>query len=82
MVESAIATIEIVPELGPQGHCSNPMLALLCKNLDCKPSSINHFFSKTLGVGIENNHVRSSISDQCYCYAKYDNNASTRACFF
>ena len=33
-----------------------------------------------LGGG-ENNPVRSSISDQCYFYAKYDKNASTRACF-
>ena len=42
-----------------------------------------HFFSKTLGGGGgENNPVRSSISDQFYCYAKYDKNASTRACFF
>ena len=40
------------------------------------------FFSKTLGVGAEINPVRSSISDQCYFYAKYDKNASTRACFF
>ena len=38
-------------------------------------------FSKTLGVGAENNPVRSAISDQCYFYAKYDKNASTRACF-
>ena len=41
--------------------------------------NIVHFFSKTLG-GTENNPVRSSISDQCYFYAKYDKNASTRAC--
>ena len=34
--------------------------------------NIVHFFSKTLGGGGENNPVRSSISDQCYCYAKYD----------
>ena len=40
---------------------------------------IVHFFSKTFGA--ENNPVRSSISDQCYFYAKYDKNASTRACF-
>ena len=42
-----------------------------------------HFFSKTLGGGGgENNPVRSSISDQCYFYAKYNQiNASTRACF-
>ena len=32
--------------------------------------------------GAENNLVRSPISDQCYFYAKYDKNASTRACFF
>ena len=41
--------------------------------------NIVHFFSKTLGRG-ENNPVRSSISDQCYFYAKYDKNASTTAC--
>ena len=34
--------------------------------------NIVHFFSKTLGGGAENNPVRSSISDQCYFYAKYD----------
>ena len=34
-----------------------------------------------LGGGAENNPVRSSISDQCYFYAKYDKNASARACF-
>ena len=44
--------------------------------------NIVHFFSKTLGGGGENNPVRPSISDQCYFYAKYDKNASTRACFF
>ena len=33
------------------------------------------------GGGAENNPVRFSISDQCYFYAKYDKNASTRACF-
>ena len=44
--------------------------------------NIVHFFSKTLGGGAENIPVRSSISDQCYFYAKYDKNASTRACFF
>ena len=43
--------------------------------------NIVHFFSKTLGGGAENNPVRSSISGQCYFYAKYDKNASTRACF-
>ena len=44
--------------------------------------NIIHFFSKTLGGGgAENNPVRSSISDQCYFCAKYDKNASTRACF-
>ena len=42
---------------------------------------IVHLFSKTLGGGGENNPVRSSISDQWYFYAKYDKNASTRACF-
>ena len=42
--------------------------------------NIVHFFSKLYG-GAENNPVRSSISDQCYFYAKYDKNASTRACF-
>ena len=26
--------------------------------------------------------VGSSIIDQCYFYAKYDKNASTRSCFF
>ena len=35
-----------------------------------------HFFSKPWG-GAENNPVRSSVSDQCYFYAKYDKNAST-----
>ena len=35
-----------------------------------------HFFSKHWGGG-ENNPVRSSVSDQCYFYAKYDKNAST-----
>ena len=44
--------------------------------------NIVHVFSKTLGGGGENNPVRYSISDQCYFYAKYDENASTRACFF
>ena len=43
--------------------------------------NIVHFFSKPWGGGAENNPVRSSISDQCYFYAKYDKNASTRACF-
>ena len=42
--------------------------------------NIVHFFSKTLGGG-KNNHVMSSISDQCNLYAKYNKNASTRACF-
>ena len=45
--------------------------------------NIVHFFSKTFtigGGGAENNPVRFSISDQCYFYAKYDKNASTRAC--
>ena len=43
--------------------------------------NIVHFFSKFFFLGgAENNPVRSSISDQCYFYAKYDNNASTRAC--
>ena len=44
--------------------------------------NIVHFFSKLWGGG-ENNPVRSSyaVSDQCYFYAKYDENASTRACF-
>ena len=37
-----------------------------------------HFFSKPWGGGAENNPVRSSVSDQCYFYAKYDKNASTR----
>ena len=35
-----------------------------------------HFFSKPWGGGAENN-VRSSVSDQCYFYAKYDKNTST-----
>ena len=35
-----------------------------------------HFFSKPWG-GAKNNPVRSSVSDQCYFYAKYDKNAST-----
>ena len=45
--------------------------------------NIVHFLSKTLGGGGKgkNNPVRSSITDQCYFYAKYDENASTRACF-
>ena len=43
--------------------------------------NIVHFFSKTLGGGAEHNPVRPSISDQCYFNAKYDKNASTRACF-
>ena len=43
--------------------------------------NVVHFLLK-LGGGGENNPVRSSISDQCYFYAKYDKNASTRACFF
>ena len=43
--------------------------------------NIVHFFSKPWGGGAENNPVRSSISDQSYFYAKYDKNASTRACF-
>ena len=42
--------------------------------------NIVHFFSITWGGG-ENNPVGSSTSDQCYFYAKYDKNASTRACF-
>ena len=41
--------------------------------------NIVHFFLKLWG-GAESNPVRSSISDQCYFYAKYDKNASTRAC--
>ena len=41
-----------------------------------------HIFCKTLGGGAENNPERSSISDECYFYAKYDKNASTRVCFF
>ena len=36
-----------------------------------------YFFSKPWGGGAENNPVRSSVSDQCYFYAKYDKNAST-----
>ena len=36
-----------------------------------------HFFSKPWGGGAENNPVRSSVSDQCYFYAKYDKNVST-----
>ena len=36
-----------------------------------------HFFSKPWGAGGENNPVRSSVSDQCYFYAKYNKNAST-----
>ena len=35
-----------------------------------------HFFSKPWGGG-ENNPVRSSVSDQCHFYAKYDKNTST-----
>ena len=33
--------------------------------------------SLNLGGGAENNPVRSSVSDQCYFYVKYDKNAST-----
>ena len=36
---------------------------------------IVHLFSKTLR-GAENIPVESSISDQCFFYAKYDKNAS------
>ena len=48
--------------------------------------NIIHFYSKTSffgggGGGSENNPVMSSISDQCSFHAKYDKNASTRACF-
>ena len=42
--------------------------------------NIVHLFFKLWGGG-ENNPVRSSVSDQCYFYAKYDKNTSTRACF-
>ena len=43
--------------------------------------NIVHLFSKLWGGGGgENNPVRSSKSDKCYFYAKYDKNASTRAC--
>ena len=41
--------------------------------------NIGHFFSKPWGAA--NNPVRPPISDQCSFYAKYDKNASTRACF-
>ena len=45
--------------------------------------NIVHFYSKTsfFGRGSENNPVMSSISDECSFHAKYDKNASTRACF-
>ena len=43
--------------------------------------NIVHFILNLGGGGGENNLVRSPISDQCYFYAKYDKNASTRACF-
>ena len=43
--------------------------------------NIVHFFSKTFFWEGQNNPVRSSVSDQCYFHAKYDKNASTRACF-
>ena len=43
--------------------------------------NIVHFNSKPWRGGTENNPVGSSISDQSYFYAKYDKNASTRACF-
>ena len=44
---------------------------------------IVHFLSKTFGVReAESNPVRSSISDQCYFYAKCNKNVSTRACFY
>ena len=39
--------------------------------------NIVHLFFKLWGGGGENNPV----SDQCYFYAKYDKNTSTRACF-
>ena len=44
--------IEIVPEL--HCHCSSPMLALLCKNLDYKPQSINQpcINNKCIDIGI------------------------------
>ena len=44
--------------------------------------NIVNFFSKTFFLGgAENNPLVSSISDQCSFHAKYDKNASTRACF-
>ena len=40
--------IEIAPELWPLGHCSSPMLAFLCKNLNYKPQSINLIVGRSL----------------------------------
>ena len=40
---------------------------------------IVHLFSKTWGG--ENNPMKSTISDPCKCYAKYNKIATTRACF-
>ena len=44
--------------------------------------SLVHFFSKILGGGAENIPVRSSISDQCYFYAKYDKTHQLEHVFF
>ena len=45
--------------------------------------NIVHFFSKTLGGGGgENKPVRTSISDQCYFYAKYDKKYQLEHVFF
>ena len=63
----------------PSEQSSLQHLAVSLKINICRPNfSLNtvHFFSKPWG-GAENNPVRSSVSDQCYFYAKYDKNAST-----
>ena len=44
-------------------------------------ASLINFFSKTWGPKIILWGLQMSISDQCYFYAKYDKNESTRACF-
>ena len=51
------------------------IFVIFFKSINCS------FLFQNFGDGVENNPVRSSISDQCYFYAKYDKNASTRSCF-
>ena len=63
----------------PSEQSSLQHLAVSLKINICRPNFslyTVHFFSKPWGGG-ENNPVRSSVSDQCYLYAKYDKNAST-----